>query len=231
MRRVKLVTAALAAIALLVVGAAAADASGGRSTLVGSAPSWANKGNFVGAADPSGPVGFRVYLGWRNQAGAEAAAKAVSDPKSPSYGKSLSPSAFRQQFAPTQAQVSAVQSWLQGQGFRLDYTPQNNHYVAAEGTVAQAQAAFGTAFGMYKVQGKTVRSPSGDVSIPDSLAGSVSGILGLDESTLFTHPDHVVDTNAPPPARSRPTGRSWSRPTPIQPATPTSRTRPRPPGR
>jgi subtilase family serine protease len=203
MRRVKLVMAALAATALLVVGAAAADASGGRSTLVGSAPSWANKGNFVGAADPSGPVGFRVYLGWRNQAGAEAAAKAVSDPTSPSYGKPLSPSAFRQQFAPTQAQVSAVQSWLQGQGFRLDYTPQNHHYVAAEGTVAQAKAAFGTAFGMYKVQGKTVRSPSGDLSIPDSLAGSVSGILGLDESALFTHPDHVVDTNAPPPAGFR----------------------------
>src|ERR687888_162423 len=203
MRRVKLVVAALAATALLVVGAAAADASGGRSVLAGSAPSWANKGNFVGAADPNSPVGFRVYLGWRNQAGAEAVAKAVSDPKSPSYGKALSPSAFRQQFAPTQAQVGAVRSWLQSQGFRLDYTPQNNHYVAAEGTVAQAQAAFGTAFGTYKVQGKTVRSPSGDVSVPDSLAGTVSGVVGLDESALFTHPDHVVDTNAPAPAGFR----------------------------
>src|SRR5215218_9060761 len=81
MRQVKLVMAALAATALLVVGAGAADASGGRSTLVGSAPSWANKGNFVGAADSNSPVGFRVYLGWRNQAGAEAAAKAVSDPE------------------------------------------------------------------------------------------------------------------------------------------------------
>jgi subtilase family serine protease len=204
MRRVKLVvTAALAATVLLVVGAGVAVAGGGRSTLAGSAPSWANKGNFVGAADPDSAVGFRVYLGWRNQAGAEAVAKAVSDPKSPSYGKYLSPSAFRQQFAPTQAQVRAVQSWLQSQGFRLDYTPENNHYVEAEGTVAQAQAAFGASFGMYKVQGKTVRSPSSDVSIPDSLADTVSGILGLDESALFTQPDHVVDGKAPPPAGFR----------------------------
>jgi subtilase family serine protease len=152
---------------------------------------------------PNGSIGFRVYLGWRNEPGAEALPRAVSDPKSPSYGKYLSPSAFRQQFAPTQAQVGAVQSWLRSQGFTVDYTPQNNHYVEAEGTVAQAQSAFSTTFGMYKVQGKTVRSPSTAVSIPDTLTSSVTGIVGLDNSSVFTHPDQVVDTNAPPRAGFR----------------------------
>jgi subtilase family serine protease len=196
--------AAVTALFAVGVGAGAGAANGsGKSTLAGSAPSWAKNRNYVGAADPNGSVGFRVYLGWRNEAGAEALAQAVSDPKSPSYGKYLSAASFRQQFAPTQAQVGAVQSWLRSQGFTVDYTPQNNHYVEAEGTVAQAQSAFGTTFGMYKVEGETVRSPSADVSIPDTLTSSVTGIGGLDDSSVFTRPDDVVGGNALPPAGFR----------------------------
>src|SRR5678809_774649 len=105
---------------------------------------------------------------------------------------------FRKQFAPSQSQVGAVQSWLKSQGFAVNYTPGNNHYVAAEGTVAQAATAFATQFGMYKVNGKTVRSPSADVSIPTSLATIVTSVIGLDESALFVETDHVVDKKAPP---------------------------------
>src|SRR5919202_1049352 len=130
MRRGRLVVTGLAVVTALLAagpGSAANAASGnGRSTLPGSAPQWANKGNYVGAADTTGSVGFRVYLGWRNQAGAEALARAVSDPKSASYGRYVSPTSFRQQFAPTQAQVQSVQSWLRSQGFTVDYSPQNN---------------------------------------------------------------------------------------------------------
>ena len=186
------------------LGSTASAASGnGKSTLPGSAPSWANKGNYVGAADPDGSVGFRLYLGWRNEAGAAALARAVSDPKSPSYGRYVSPASFRQQYAPTQAQVDAAQTWLRNQGFTIDYTPQNNRYVAAEGTVAQAQSAFNTTLGLYRVRGKTVRSPSTDVSIPATLASTVTGIVGLDDSSVFTRPDHVVDGKALPPAGFR----------------------------
>ena len=180
-----------------------AESGNGKSVLAGSIPSWANNGNYVGAADPNGPVGFRVYVGWNNPAAAAASATAVSDPKSASYGKYLTPEEFRQRFAPTQAQVGAVQSWLRSEGFRIDYTPENNHYVEAEGTVAQAQTAFGTTFGMYTVQGKTVRSPSSAVSIPDSLSSIVTGVIGLDDSSAFVHPDNVLDENAPPPAAFR----------------------------
>ncbi len=191
--------------AMLVFGASSVSAMGAgssdRTTLHGSAPGWAKQGNLVGAADPAGTVGFRVYLGWK--AGAEALAKAVSDPRSSSYGRYLTPSEFRRRFAPTQTQVGAVQSWLRSQGFKVNYTPANNHYVSAEGTVAQAEAAFGTQFGMYAVQGKTVRSPSADIAIPNALSGTVTAVVGLDDSAVFVQTDHVVDKNAPPSAGFR----------------------------
>src|SRR5712691_4937830 len=170
-----------------------------RSTLNSSAPAWANSKNYQGPADPTSYVGFRVYLGWNNPSQLDALAQAVSDPRSSSYGQYLTPAQFRQQFAPLQSSVGAVQSWLKSQGFSVDYTPQNNHYVSAEGTVAQAQAAFGTSFGMYSAGGLVVRSPSSDVSIPQSLAGIVSGVVGLDDSAQFVFTDHTVG-DAPPPA-------------------------------
>jgi subtilase family serine protease len=110
---------------------------------------------------------------------------------------------FRQQFAPSQAKVVAVQKWLRSQGFSVVDTPANNHYVSAEGTVAQAAAAFDTSFGTYKVKDTTVRSPSSSLSVPSELADSVEGVIGLDDSAYFVTTDHVVDKNAPPSAGFR----------------------------
>jgi subtilase family serine protease len=181
----------------------ALTSSSSRTVLKGSKPSWASSSNYAGAAGASTKLGFRVYLGWTNQSGAEALARAVSNPRSSSYRHYLTPAQFRQQFAPTANQVAQVQSWLTSQGFSLVYTPANHHYVSAQGTVAQAQAAFGTSFGMYKTKGLTLRSPAADVSIPSSMAGVVSAVIGLDQSYEFIHPNHVVDGKAPPSAGFR----------------------------
>ena len=97
---------AAALLALLVTalpGVPASAAPSDRTTLHGSAPAWANAHNYAGAADPAAPVGFRVYLGWSNAAGAAALARAVSDPHSASYGQYLTPAQFRQQFQHVQA--------------------------------------------------------------------------------------------------------------------------------
>ncbi len=196
------VITALAFIGAVILGtfiftnrAAAAD----RTTFPGSIPSWANAKNYASQADPTANIGFRVYLGWNNSSAVQAFAQAVSDPHSASYGHYLTPAQFRQQFAPSQAQVGTVQSWLRSQGFSVEYTPTNNHYISAEGTVAQAEAAFGANFGLYTVNGLTVRSPSTNVSIPNSLAGIVEGIIGLDDSAQFVSTNHTVG-DAPPPA-------------------------------
>ncbi|HEY5629417.1 MAG TPA: protease pro-enzyme activation domain-containing protein, partial [Candidatus Limnocylindrales bacterium] len=193
------IAAALATATLAITMAAApALAASGRATLVGSVPSWATAANFKGATSTSVSVGFRVYLGWNNESAAAALAAAVSDPKNTLYGHYLTPAQFRLRFAPTQAQIGAVQAWLRSQGFTVDYTPSNNPYVAAEGTVGQAAAAFGTTFGNYSVRGLTVRSPERPLTIPSSLAGSVVSVLGLDDSALFVHTNHISSDSVLP---------------------------------
>jgi subtilase family serine protease len=173
------------------------------TVLTGSAPSWAKSQNPVGNTDPTTDVGFRVYLGWTDSGGAAALAAAVSDPKSPSYRHYLTPTQFRKQFAPAANDVAQVQNWLRAQGFSVQYSPKNGHYVSAEGTVAQLQTAFAVAFGNYAVQGQIVRAPTADVSIPASLAKVVRAVIGLDESYQFVQTDHRIDSNAPPSAGFR----------------------------
>ncbi|HXC78138.1 MAG TPA: S53 family peptidase [Candidatus Acidoferrum sp.] len=189
-----------ASVCLLGLAIPAQAAPSTKATLAGSVPAWATSANFKGAAAATDSIGFRVYLGWQNPSQVAAIATAVSDPKSASYKQFLTPQQFRQQFSPSQAQVGAVQSWLKGQGFSVNYTPQNNHYVSAEGTVAQASAAFGTTFGMYAYDGLTLRSPSSAASVPSNLANIVSGVIGLDDSAQLVVNNQVNDPAAPPPA-------------------------------
>jgi subtilase family serine protease len=195
---------ALAAVAALaaVVAVSTSTAASPRAALAGSVPPWATSANFKGAAPSSDYVGFRVYLGWKNAAQAAALAQAVSDPKSSSYRKYLSPGQFRQQFAPSQSDVGAVQSWLRSQGMSVVYTPTNNHYVSAEGTVAQVQSAFGATLNEYSVAGTTLRAPATSLSVPSSLATIIASVVGIDQSQDLVHPDNI-GPDAPPSAGFR----------------------------
>src|SRR5260370_25445580 len=199
----RLLSCSLILTASLSTTSVLAAAASGRTTLVGSAPSWATTANYAAAADATTDVGFRVYLGWTDPAGAESLARAVSDPHSTTYVKFLTPNQFRGRFSPAASDVAKVQNWLRSQGFSVVYSPQNNHYISAEGSVAQLAAAFGAQFDLYNVRGQTVRAPGADVSIPSSLAGVVKAVIGLDESYQFVETHHKVDAQAPPSAGFR----------------------------
>jgi len=196
----RLAIVALLASAVLAFGMVGdAGAKSARATLVGSVPPWATAANFKSAASASTEIGFRVYLNWRNADQAVALARAVSDPSSASYAHFLTPAQFRQQFAPTAADASAVRSWLVGRGFTIVYTPANNHYIAAQGTVAEVESAFGVQLNLYKFQGRALRAPASDLTIPASLAGVVAGVVGIDQGEELVHPDPVGADATPTP--------------------------------
>jgi subtilase family serine protease len=185
---------ALAATAALAAGTTGAlspaQAAPGGHALPGSTPAWATAAHKVGATAASTPVDFRVYLDWSGDA--QTFAQSVSTPGSADYGKFLTPAQFRSRFAPAQADVDAVRSWLRGQGFTVTGVPANRKYVEATGTVGQAAAAFDTSFAEYSVQGRTVRGNNKPLTVPASLHG-VQAVLGLDESQTL-----AVADKAPP---------------------------------
>src|SRR5690349_10888445 len=120
--RLSFVVLVVAAMSLVTSSITAGAAPSDRAKLAGQVPSWANSSNFKGSVSSTDSIGFRVYLGWQNSSSVESLARAVNDPSSSSYRQYLTPQQFRQQFAPSQASVNQVKSWLSSQGFGIVYT-------------------------------------------------------------------------------------------------------------
>ena len=180
---VALISLPLAGVAVAVPGTAGAAS---RATVAGTVPTWATAHSSKGAAAGSGVVDARVYLASPDADGLDAFVRAVSDPASPSYGKYLSQADYTARFAPTAQQVRSVSDWLAGSGLKVTTVGAGNRYVAVHGSVAQAAKAFGTTFGMYAHNGKTVRAASQPATVPAGLSASVLTITGLDTA------DHLV---------------------------------------
>jgi subtilase family serine protease len=202
-RRVALAGAVLLAV---VGGAGAASASTphGRAALPGSAPRWLSQAHKLGAVSARQRIGFGVLLHMRHQASAAANLRAVSDPASASYGQWLSNAAFDARYAPTRAQVAAVQGWLRAQGFRVTRTLPSGMYVEASGTVTQLERAFGAEINKYSYRGKTVRSNATALSLPAGtpavVRGAVAGVLGIDQGSIMKQPA-ATEPGPPPGAR------------------------------
>jgi subtilase family serine protease len=189
----------------LAAAAAPASASGpGRHYLAGSTPRWLNKAHSVSTTSSTGQVSFGVLLGMRDQAGAAATLKAISEPTSASYGQWLSNKTFDERYAPAKSSVSAVRDWLRGQGFAITQTLPSGMYVEASGTVAQVEKVFGSRLENYSYQGKTVRANTSELSLPAgtpaTVSGAIAGIVGIDQGSTLKKP---ADTLPGPPAGAR----------------------------
>ncbi len=193
--RVPLVGAVVVAVGLAVAGLNVPAQAASHHSLAGSVPSWAKASAKKGTPSSSDTVDFRVYLDWRGGTAAEDYARAVTTPGSKTYRKFLTPAQFTAAYGPTSDTVNNVKSWLKGQGFTIGDVPDNNKYVEAAGTVAQAAAAFSTSFANYSVEGQVLRSNTTPLVVPDSLTG-VEGVIGLDESGLLVHHNSAA---GPPP--------------------------------
>jgi subtilase family serine protease len=195
-RPIPAIVATLALTGATVLAGSPAAFANDRSPVAGSQPGWATTQNRAGDAEAAKKLSFRVYLKMRDRAGAEATARAVSDPSSATFRKYLSTDQVRQRYAPQASSVSAVRSWLQSGGFQLGQVPANNLYVEATGTVAAVERAFGVDLGMYRVQGSTLRAPAHDLSVPTSIASVVSGIVGVDQAQNLLRPQHTTGDSA-----------------------------------
>jgi subtilase family serine protease len=191
-----------ALLALAVLGASPAAGASHTSGVDGSRPPWATPANHHGEAAAGAKLVFSVWIGWRDRSQLDQLLQDQQDPASPSYQRWLTPTQFRSRFAPGRNSVKQVSDWLRSGGFDIVQVPQNNLFVTAEGTVAQVEQAFSVNESIYSVDGRLLRSPDADPRVPDSLAGTVTAVTGLDSAYSLAAPR--TKTPAPPP----PTGRS-----------------------
>ncbi|MEY9967315.1 subtilase family serine protease [Streptacidiphilus sp. MAP12-16] len=204
-------TAALLAVPLLLSGVVLGGPAGAKSLparvpLPSTLPGWAAPSADRGAVAPTAPVSARVYLAGRDPAGLDAFARAVSDPRSPSYGHYLSARQVSERFGATRKQTDAVRGWLTSAGFRIVGT--TAHYVAVQGDARAVSRAFGTTLHSFRKGDRSFTAPAAPASVPASIASAVLSITGLDTAPHQARPDNVRSASASPasarPASARP---------------------------
>jgi subtilase family serine protease len=191
-------------VALMVIGATAivggtagslgsARAASGRQAIPNTRPAWLGHAQNLGHASAGAPVNARIYL--TPNGGMEKLkqfALAVSTPGNAQFRHFLTPSQYFQRFGTTADSVSGVTSWLTGAGLRVTQVEPHNRYVEVAGNVAAAEAAFGVSINRYRHDGLTVQAPTGVLSAPAGVAGSVLAVSGLDTTPSIVRPANPV---------------------------------------
>ena len=106
------------------------------------------------------------------------------NPDSPRYHQWLTPAQFGAQFGLSQADIAKVTTWLGAQGFTVTGVAKGRTFVSFDGTVAQANAAFGTSIHNLLSDGEQHFANITDVEVPSALSGVVGGITGLHDFRL-----------------------------------------------
>jgi subtilase family serine protease len=185
---------ALASVSGFVAASSASAATSSQTPLAGSLVSSTARQTPVGAVASSAQVDFDVVLKLRDAAGAQAELKAVSSPGSSSFRHYLTAAQWESKFSPTASQVSAVSAWLRSEGFTVGAVSKDRITISASGTAAQVEKAFSTGLEYYKVNGQVVRLATTQMSVPASIAGSITGAMGVNQN--LATPDDVADTTA-----------------------------------
>jgi subtilase family serine protease len=190
-RAVTLAAAALAGVASLpaLASAPSAATSAGLPNVL---PAWAHA-QPVSAAAAGSRVAVALQLRGPNDAALASFARSVSLPGSPNYRHFLTPAQFRGRFAPSVAEVAAVRSWLAASGLTVDRVTPYRDVVAAHGTAAVVAKAFDTSFGLFRVDGRLLRAPLRQPTLPTAVAPFVAGVTGLAQVPMRT-------AASPPPA-------------------------------
>ncbi len=105
----------------------------------------------------------------------------VQNPGSAVYHRWLTPARYGASFGLSDSDLSTVESWLQGQGFKIENVPQARNVIAFSGSIEEVQSAFQTAIHTFLVNDETHWANVSDPQIPAALAPVVAGIGPLND--------------------------------------------------
>ena len=101
------------------------------------------------------------------------------NPSSPRYRQWLTPTQFAAQFGLSSGDIAKVTAWLAGEGFTVTGVANGGTFVTFDGTVAQAEAGFGTSIHNLSVNGEAHFANTTNISVPSAFAGVISDVTGL----------------------------------------------------
>ena len=130
----------------------------------------------------SGTVGVRP----RDAEGLRRFAAAASTPGTVDYKRFLAPGEFRSRYGPRQTTIDSIVSHLTNAGLTTKVSS-NGLLVDFAGRASEVERSFRTSLGSARLaHGGAVRLATSKLSLPATIASSVSGVIGLDTSIAAT---------------------------------------------
>ncbi len=124
------------------------------------------------------------------QSALDALMAAQHDPQSPKFHRWLTPQQYGAAFGVADADIAAVTSWLQAQGFTVHGVYPNKMQIDFSGNAGQVKRAFHTQENRYTLNSVSHIANSGDISVPNALQGVISGAAGLTD--LHPQKQHIA---------------------------------------
>ena len=122
-----------------------------------------------------------VVLRPSDEAGLTSFISAVTDQARPSSTGTSLPGVCRR-FGPAPATIGAVRAQLTAEGLRVTNVSKDGLLVSFSGSAATVESAFRTGIERYRLpDGSIGQATSSAVHLPSTIAGSVIGVVGLDD--------------------------------------------------
>ena len=138
------------------------------------------------------PLALTIYLPVQNEPAAEAAARAIQTPGSPTYHQFLSVSQFVAKYGATDNQIANVEAILEGLGFTIEYVYPNHLAIEAVSLAGTAQSTLALTLKHFTLNGRSGIASTTPMQMPPALVGLIRGIGGFDTVT-HAKPRHVID--------------------------------------
>jgi subtilase family serine protease len=166
---------------------------GALALTVGSAYAASPRPAIVGPEDQNRQISVTVWLNLHNKATLDEMVKEMYDESSPNYHHFLTKEQYRSQFAPTAEDAAQVRSFLASHNMKVSSTDKMNHFVVAQGRVADAQAAFNVKINRAMVNGAVHRVTSSEPAVSGSASAVVAAVTGLSDLKYRAHVSPAVD--------------------------------------
>src|ERR1700693_190627 len=112
----------------------------------------------LGAEDLSKQITVTVWLKHHNQGAFDELVREMYDKASPNYHHWLTKEQYMANFAPTARETAAVREFLTTRNLTISSVEENNHFVSAQGRIADVQSAFKVQINRFKINGEIRRA-------------------------------------------------------------------------
>ena len=149
----------------------------------------------VGPANGDDPVEVTIKLRRKTQEGLPTTAEFIAGQRAVGVTRQV----LADRYGASPQDIEAVRAWAVSQGLSVSRADPGQRQMLVVGSVAAMSAAFGVTLSIYRHarRGVDFRCPEGEIHIPQSLSGIITGVFGLNTMPIMVRKSARVGRKAP----------------------------------